>query len=102
MAHGALKVSALYFRPVDYFKSYIFGINMKNVKNWCMIHLCRKENNLIALKMGSECEENVRRFPCSLSLVTINTQSQKLVLRRLQESESKNECQMVISFDNLF
>ena len=54
MDYGALKVSALHFRPVDYFKSYIFGISMKNVKNWCMIHLCRKENNLIALKMGGD------------------------------------------------
>ena len=51
MTHGALKVSALHFRPVDYFEKYIFRFNMKNVKNWRMVHLCRKENNLIALEM---------------------------------------------------
>ena len=27
---------------------------MKNVKNWCIEHLCCKENNLIALKMRGD------------------------------------------------
>ena len=30
MAHGALKLSALHFRPMDYFVSHIFEINREN------------------------------------------------------------------------
>ena len=56
LALGALKVSALHFRPVDYFKNYIFGISMKNVKKWCITRLRYTNFNLKCFREGGESQ----------------------------------------------
>ena len=61
LAHGALKVSALHFRPVDYFKSYIFRFSIKYVKILCIAHLCRTIFNLIRFQVGNVCFVKIHR-----------------------------------------
>ena len=62
LALGALKVSALHFRPMDYFKNYIFGISMKNVKKWCITRLRYTNFNLKCFWDGVEGYPGIRNY----------------------------------------
>ena len=61
----AVKVSALHFCQMDFFKSDIFRISMKNMKNWCIAYLCGRETRLTALKMGGVVTIGIVNFICA-------------------------------------